>query len=156
MNAKTQTPSLNQNKPKPYPNGRDIIKRMKMIKAEAEERMHAEIDRLFMDRLQKPDKSDEENRALYDDLEKTQTQLLEQEIRNNPELAGCFYKKPPQEKQAEEPEREQAIKAARAQYDQELIEKMGERHDQVAMISRICCVAGIVLGALVTLLYLAH
>jgi len=72
--------------------GRELIAHMKEIKAQAEQRIHAEIERLFLDRLEKPNKTDQEQMDLFNAIEKMQAQLLEQEIKNNPALASCFYK----------------------------------------------------------------
>jgi len=155
MNDKTMNMPLNQGN-QDKRTGREIIAQMKSLKAEAQERINKETDRLFLDRLEQPGKSHEENMALWHELETTQAQLLEQEINNHPELAGCFYKKASQEKQTKDPRQEQTIKAIRAKYDQALSEQIGKRYDKAAMISRTCCAAGTVIGALATLIYLTH
>jgi len=112
--------------------GHEIIAYMKEIKAQAEGRVSEEIERLFLDRLEKPNKTEQEQMGLWNDLEKTEQELIEREIKNNPELASCFYK-PPFDKEKSKKEFEEAFAEHNKEWEKEL-KKQGKTYGNILNI----------------------
>jgi len=129
--------------------GYEIIAYMKEIKTQAEERINIKIERLFLDRLEKPNKTEQEQMDLWNDLEKTEQELIEREIKNNPELAGCFYK-PPFDKEKSKKEFEEAFAEHNKEWEKEL-KKHGKAYGNTL---NIWLFGSMVFGALAMLAFL--
>jgi len=131
------------------PNGRDIIAHMKKIKAEAQETIAIEQDRLCIERQEKGELSTEERMALWHDLEAMEAKLQAQAINTNPELASCFYK-PASDEKKENPSTE----ALHKQFKTELEQSLEQYQDITKKPFLIWFIGGLLVGALLMFAHL--
>jgi len=151
MNAKTLPPPLNQNKPNPYPNGRDIIKRMKMIKATVMQETEIEIGCLFLHKFAKMDKNSKAYTELFHEIEEREGVLLRKKVKKYPWMANCFYEK------HLDGESENKNTEAMSQKLDRIYKKALQRREQDYLNRRqsIWTFVGIVFGMVAVLVYLA-